>query len=141
MIYKPQNVNSDHFINASDIFVYELFSKKKNPCILWVILFCWGDGWFSPRVSADFLKDKFPVAVCHVFDCLFCCLHVYCVSLVPLAEEEGIAFGSVCLSVCLFVWPHRTFMFFSATACRIETKFSPLVRLLMYHVFMLIRTS
>ena len=34
---------------------------------------------------------------------------------------EGIVFGSVCL--------HRTFMFFSATACRIETKFSSLVRL------------
>ena len=37
----------------------------------------------------------------------------------------------VCLHVCLSVCPHRTFVFFSATACRIETKFSPLVRLLM----------
>ena len=33
----------------------------------------------------------------------------------------------VCLSVCLSVCPHRTFVFFSATACHIETKFSPLV--------------
>ena len=31
----------------------------------------------------------------------------------------------VCLSVCLFVWSHRTFVFFSATTCKIETKFSP----------------
>ena len=29
------------------------------------------------------------------------------------------------LFVCLFVCPHRTFVFFSATASRIETKFSP----------------
>ena len=45
------------------------------------------------------------------------------------------------LSVCLFVCPHRTFVFFSATVCRIETKFSPLVRLLMWNVFMIIMMS
>ena len=48
---------------------------------------------------------------------------------ITLTEGEGISFGSVCLfvSVCLslFVCLHRTFVFFSATACQIETKFSP----------------
>ena len=39
--------------------------------------------------------------------------------LITLAEGEGIA--------CLFVCVHRTFMFLFATACRNETKFSPLV--------------
>ena len=54
-----------------------------------------------------------------------------------LAKGEGIAFGSVCLFVC----PHRTFVFFSTSACWIETNFSPLVRLLMWNVLMIIMLS
>uniref|UniRef100_UPI00358EBACA diphthine--ammonia ligase isoform X4 n=1 Tax=Myxine glutinosa TaxID=7769 RepID=UPI00358EBACA len=51
------------------------------------------------------------------------CLFVFC--LVTLARGEGIAFESVCLSVCLFVCPHRITMIFSATVGPIDRKFSP----------------
>ena len=59
----------------------------------------------------------------------------YVNTLFTLAEGEGIAFGS------LFVCPHRIFVFFFSTACRIETKFSTLVQLLMQNVLMIIMTS
>ena len=57
----------------------------------------------------------------------------------PKDSERVLHLGSfVCLSVC----PHRTFVvFFSATTSQIETKFSPLVRLLMQNVLMIITTS
>ena len=48
---------------------------------------------------------------------------------------------SVCLFLCLFVCPHRTLVFFCATTCLIETKFSPSERLLRWNVSMIIMMS
>jgi len=62
--------------------------------------------------------------------CLFsCCSLCYVVSWLPLPEE------TVCIwvrfFVCLFVYPHRKWVFFSATTWQIETKYSPSEWLLM----------
>jgi len=55
---------------------------------------------------------------------------------ITLADGEGIAFGSVYLSV--FV--RAGLSFYSASACQIETKFSPWMQRLMYNVLIIIMT-
>ena len=74
-----------------------------------------------------------------LFVCLLLLLPDNTAILLTLANGERISFVSICLFVWLIVCTEL--VFFSATSCRIETKLSSKVRLLMENVFMIITTS
>ena len=80
--------------------------------------------WFSVfyRTLFNMLHELFMLVVC-----VLCGLHENSVSFLEWlcsSEERALHLGAfVYLSVCLFVCPHRTLVFFSGTTCRIEINY------------------